>query len=101
MSWESAITVVSDHFGISREYILDYNRDVNTVNARLMCIALMRIHLDMNYVEIGKALNRNHATIIHAMTKFWGYMSVERRFREDYRKIESEFLKQLKDETTI
>lgn len=99
MSWDIAIKVVTDHFGISKEYLLDYNRDKSTSNARYICMALMFYHLDMTHGEIGKVLNRSRVTVTAGIYCFRGYVQFDKDLRSEFQKIENEFLEITKNET--
>ena len=64
------INVVSDYFDIEESKILSTQRDQKTADVRMIIMYLCyEIITNSSKAEIGKALNRNHATVIHGIDK--------------------------------
>jgi chromosomal replication initiator protein len=67
---ECIFSIVKELTGISRETIQSKSRRRHIVKARMMAAWSLRKFTDYSYPEIGKILNRNHASIIYFVRKF-------------------------------
>lgn len=54
---------------VSREDVLGKNRQKNLVEARQILMYLYKENLDLSFPAIGKLLNRDHTTVLHAFRK--------------------------------
>lgn len=62
------VETVARDFGITVEEMLSAAQTANLVEARGAAALLMRRVHSASYVRIGRALNRDHSTCIHAAT---------------------------------
>lgn len=60
------ISAVEQVLGITYLQMSGRNREQSIVDARHVCIFLIRRSTKMSLVEIGKLFNRDHTSIIHA-----------------------------------
>ena len=63
------IGVVMKVTGVSESEMLSRRRDKSYVRARHIAIQLMVDLTDMSYVQIGRALNRDHTTVMYVKKK--------------------------------
>lgn len=65
---DNIIDIVSDHFGIAKGDILSKKRNAEIAQPRQIVMYLCREVLDLPYKAIGKALSRDHSTVMHGIT---------------------------------
>lgn len=82
------VSLVEHAFGISRIELTSKSRKGTTVWARQVAMYLARMYTLLPLEEIGKALGRDHATVIHAFRKV-----TETLETQPTRRYEVEFLK--------
>lgn len=86
---DEIITLVEHNYGIPRSELTSKSRKSVTTWARQVAMYLARHYTLLPLEEIGKALGRDHATVIHAFQKVTETME-----SQPHRKYEVEFLKQ-------
>ena len=84
-----ASTIVNNYFGIS---INRKNRQRRYVLARSIFYKLLRDNTKMSFQEIANTFNKNHATVLHSIKQFEGYMEYDSSLRIDYITINRMFL---------
>ena len=59
---------VSDLYQVDKKLIVSKNRSTNVVNARNLCVSLIRKHTDLSLSQIGLVLGgRSHSTILSSI----------------------------------
>lgn len=91
---DDIITSVCSYYKVSREDLLGKNKRQEIVRARQICAYLMCDMLSLPLVNIGKLLNRDHATIIHARDKIAESIKLNDRVAQDVDDIRNSILKQ-------
>ncbi len=69
LSIEFIKEIVEGVFGLEKGDLVSPNRARAVVFPRQLTMYLIRKHLDAQYALIGKEFNRDHSTVIHAVTK--------------------------------
>lgn len=78
---DEIMEVVSKQTGISVKNIISHSRDGNFVMARYIAFAMLRFKLDIDLIEIGRYIGRDHTTIIHGLTSFIDRYKQEERYK--------------------
>lgn len=63
-------------FQIERWQLLSKNRRRKFVRARFLCMYIMRMKLKLTLAEIAAEFNRDHTTVMHALTIINNELSV-------------------------
>ncbi len=71
------VSIVAEHYTIPSTMIFSKNKEANIAYPRHIAIYLCKKYLSMSYVEIGKAFNRDHSTVMASFRK------VEKDIKED------------------
>jgi chromosomal replication initiation ATPase DnaA len=66
---ESIIAVVAEETGVSRHDILGPWQNRDAINARQLVCWLARMTTRHSYPEIGRALNRDHTTVMYSVDR--------------------------------
>ena len=66
-------------------------RDRDFVEARAMYYKLLREYTNMTYFKIGKTVNKNHATVLHAANNFDWWLKQDEGLLNVYTKIKERF----------
>lgn len=86
---ESIINKVCAYYGLDTESIQTKSRKHEIVQARQICMYLIKKHLDYSTSKIGMYVGkRDHATVLHAFSVVRDQMEVDRNFRSDMENIE-------------
>lgn len=86
---ESIIKKVCAYYGLDTESIQTKSRKHEIVQARQICMYLIKKHLDYSTSKIGLYVGkRDHATVLHAFSVVRDQMEVDRNFRSDMENIE-------------
>lgn len=70
-------------------------RDRDFVEARGIYYKLLRKYTNMTYLKIGKTVNKNHATVLHAAESFPYWLKQDEGLLNTYNKIKEKFTKYL------
>lgn len=70
-------------------------RDRDFVEARAMYYNLLRQYTNMTYTKIGKTVNKNHASVLHACNSFEYWLKQDEGLLNVYTKIKEQFRKYL------
>lgn len=89
ITMDEIITLVEHNFGVDRSELLSKSRKSVTTWSRQVAMYLARHYTLLPLEAIGKALGRDHATVIHAFQKVTETME-----SQPHRRYEVEFLKQ-------
>ena len=84
------LAAVSRRYGISTEDIKAKKRSADIVNARHICIYLIRQLTDISFNSIGEFFSRDHATIISAFKKVESNVSTSQHFANEIQELMSE-----------
>ena len=84
------LAAVSRRYGISTEDIKAKKRSADIVNARHICIYLIRQLTDISFNSIGEFFSRDHATIISAFKKVESNVSTSQSFAKEIEELMSE-----------
>ena len=87
------LDAVSKKYGISTEDIKAKKRSANIVNARHICIYLIRQLTDISFDDIGDFFNRDHSTIISAFKKIDSSIASSQSFSNEITELMSELKK--------
>ena len=71
------VQIISDHFRVEVANVLSRSRERDYAEARQWIITIFRLKFDLGYMHMGRLLNRDHATCIHAVKKMTGFMDVD------------------------
>jgi chromosomal replication initiation ATPase DnaA len=63
---------VCTYFGISLQDLRSKKKPAQIVKARHMAIYMVKIKMDIPYVQIGELINRDHTSCLYAMDKVEG-----------------------------
>ena len=66
-------------------------RDRDFVEARGIYYKLLRKYTNMTYLKIGKTVNKNHATVLHAAEAFPYWLKQDEGLLNTYTKIKEKF----------
>ena len=66
-------------------------RDRDFVEARAIYYKLLREYTNMTYFKIGKTVNKNHATVLHAANNFDWWLKQDEGLLNVYTKIKERF----------
>ena len=87
LSMSAILQVCAEHFKVPVQDIISKGRRAELVSARQVAMYLIRELTEHSYPEIGSFFsNRDHTTVIHAVSK------VEKTLRED-----DEFMQHIRD----
>tara|TARA_R110000765_G_scaffold170933_1_gene275922 strand:- start:8 stop:391 length:384 start_codon:yes stop_codon:yes gene_type:complete len=81
------IEKVSNFFNVTSEEVLTGGRGKKIVEARQWLMLLFRFEFRLGYVEIGKLVNRDHATCIHAVRKLTTFINIYPQDERIYEKL--------------
>ena len=80
---------------VSKEEIMSKKRDRKLVEARQMFCLLARRHTNESSVEIGKIINRDHATVLYSVASMDSLLSFTKRLAIAKSYIELDLIPQL------
>jgi septal ring factor EnvC (AmiA/AmiB activator) len=63
------------------------SRKAEYIAARAICYKILKEECDMTYSYIGRAFNKNHATVLHAIDEFPWMVKADKEMEKTYRKI--------------
>lgn len=66
---EDIISVLCGLLGFKAEDVINHSRKKETVVVRDMVMFVLREYADMSYLAIGRLLDRDHTTVLHAYNK--------------------------------
>lgn len=69
-----AVDLTAQAFGVKLKMLTSQTRVKNVLNARHLCMYMMRRKLQLSFTEIGRAFHRDHATAISAVNKVEGLL---------------------------
>lgn len=88
------IQTVCEHFGLEEKELLGRGRARNIAFPRQVGMYLMRKDADVSLEEIGRALNRDHTTVLHGCRKIEQEMETNSTLRGDVMTIREQLLRQ-------
>tara|TARA_Y100000593_G_scaffold32601_1_gene64282 strand:- start:723 stop:1124 length:402 start_codon:yes stop_codon:yes gene_type:complete len=80
---------------VSKEEIMSKKRDRKLVEARQMFCLLARKHTNESSVDIGKAINRDHATVLYSISTMDSLINFTKRLAIAKNYIESDLIPKL------
>jgi len=81
---ENIVDYVCNYMEVPIEKVLGKARHRSLVEARHLCMYLARVKTGKALSEIGRHFNRDHSTVIHAITKIDGWLSIDKKFLQEY-----------------
>lgn len=91
---DDIINAVCSYYKITKADLLGKNKKQEVARARQICTYLMCDMLSLPLVNVGKLLQRDHATVIHSRNKITEYLRVNDRIAKDVDDIRNIILKQ-------
>lgn len=85
--FQRIIMSVAEHFQISTRLMMSKSRQRELVLARNMCMYIMKNYFNMTLKEVGKAFNRDHTTVIHAIRMFQQDREVNEQYNLAYEEV--------------
>tara|TARA_R100000951_G_scaffold50882_2_gene42960 strand:- start:9023 stop:9490 length:468 start_codon:yes stop_codon:yes gene_type:complete len=70
----------------NKDEFISKSRKRNLNDLRIIYCAVARLEGNFGLKEIGDTINRDHATVIHAVKNYNALSDVDRKFKEDYSK---------------
>jgi chromosomal replication initiator protein len=90
VDFDRIIRVLSKHYPYDLSTLRAKNRSKDVALARHIAMYLMKKLTDKSFREIGQFLGgRNHATVIHALTKIEEHIKADAQFQAHVQQIES------------
>jgi len=90
VDFDRIIRVLSKHYPYDLSTLRAKNRSKDVALARHIAMYLMKKLTDKSFREIGQFLGgRNHATVMHALTKIEEYIKTDAQFQAHVQQIES------------
>ncbi len=80
---EKIISTVSKNYGISADDIKSKKKSENIVNARHICIYIIRKLTDLSLQSIGEIFSRDHSTIISSLNKVDINIKTKKNYEEE------------------
>ena len=74
---EAILQVICNYYSVTAEELKSRTKERPYAAARHMFFYMCRLYTHSSYDKIGELVNRNHATVIYAFSKFSGYMTPE------------------------
>lgn len=78
---DNVFSVVSETFGVSRDEMTSNQRAAKISNARNVCMYILKNITSMTLKEVGSYFNKNHATVLHSITKCTENMESDADFK--------------------
>lgn len=85
------LQAASDEFGVTPDHLVGYGRARLTSTARNVAMLVARDHTMFSYPQIGRALGRDHTTVIHARDGVAARMREEPAFAERVARVVARF----------
>jgi chromosomal replication initiator protein len=93
VTFDMIAETVAKHYNIDSSLIYGKTRKREISDARQLVMYFARKETQLSSTNIGMRLDRNHATVLHAIKQIEQRLSVEKSFREEVEKIEAELKK--------
>ena len=68
--FQRIMMAVADAMQVSTRQMMTKSRQRELVQARNMCMYIMKTYFNMTFKEVGKAFNRDHTTAMHGIRMF-------------------------------
>ena len=81
LSAKEIITYICTYYKVKYDDLLSNSRKQPLTTVRHITATLLMDNTDLNLNEIGKILNRDHSSILHAHKKIDIYFEVDKRFK--------------------
>lgn len=87
--------IVANHFGYTTEIYKTNRRWAHIIKLKHLCMFLLRTNINyLNGIDVAKMFGyTNHCITVHAEKKIMGFIEMDKRFAEDYRKIQDKIEK--------
>lgn len=89
--FRKVVEAVSNVTGIKEDDILGRRRMRPIVDARHMAIRLLRIKSNLNLTNIGGLFDRDHTSVIHALSSSQDMMDMDLYYRKEFEQIVNEY----------
>jgi len=80
--YDSLIDKAVDHFKLTREVLTGRSRKENIVDARQVVMWVLMEKMRFGCSEVGRLMNKNHATVLHARKKVNTLLGVDKGYKE-------------------
>ncbi len=80
--YDSLMDKAVDHFKLTREVLAGKCRKRNIVEARQVIMWVLMEKLRFSSCEVGRLMDKNHATVLHAKKKVNNLIDVEKGYKE-------------------
>ena len=87
--FKQAINASLAVWDLGKEEILSHNRQEPLATARAILMATVRERSDMSLCSIGRAFNRDHATVMHHTQNHPDRMTMDPEYKENYTAIKN------------
>ncbi len=79
---QEVLTLVSETLDVSKDLLLCKNRTRHVVDARnIYCFLVKKVaKIEISFVDLGKILNKDHATVLHACRKTEDLVFADKEF---------------------
>tara|TARA_R110002124_G_scaffold111950_2_gene265921 strand:- start:1477 stop:1938 length:462 start_codon:yes stop_codon:yes gene_type:complete len=88
---EQIIREICSRYNVEWTSILSKNRKRVIIDARRLYCGLLRSVFGLTFHQIGKILNKNHATIVHNVKIHDNFVRILKSYKRNYEEIESMF----------
>ena len=89
---DSVILQITKSYNLSKGDLLSKSRNGEIALARQIAMYLVRSMTNLSFVAIGQAFNRDHSTVMHALTKIEKMMKEDNTFRENIENLKKSLL---------
>jgi len=89
--FRKVVEAVSNVTGIKEDDILGRRRMRPIVDARHMAIRLLRIKSSLTLANIGGLFDRDHTSVIHALSSSQDMMDIDLYYRKEFEQIVNEY----------
>lgn len=94
ITMDNIINTVCKHFGLETSIIYSKSRKREVAQARQISMYLAKNYTDMSMSKIGKIIgNKHHSTVLYACKTIEELQQVDKTFRAEMEKIQSDFKK--------
>lgn len=93
--YQKLLECVLEVLRVTKEEIQGKERVRYIVDARKIIIHILRENTNMGYMHMGRLMNKNHATCIHAYNATNNLLKVDKTFRKNYNLVILAFENQL------
>lgn len=83
------VDFVCNEFGVNKDELFTKTRKREIVDARNVCMAIMRDYTPASFQRIGEYFFRDHATVLFATKSVQNHYQTEKEFRDRYDRVKT------------